>query len=43
MVAVVPQNAAVEILERLAGMNEQAFLIGEIIERKDGADRLVWA
>jgi phosphoribosylformylglycinamidine cyclo-ligase len=43
MVAVVPQNAAVEGLERLAGMNEKAYLIGEIIERKDGADRLVWA
>jgi hydrogenase maturation factor len=43
MVAVVPQNAAVEVIERLAGMNEQAYLIGEIIERKDGAERLLWA
>ena len=43
MVAVIPQSAANEVLERLVAMNEQAFLIGEIIERKDGADRLVWA
>jgi phosphoribosylformylglycinamidine cyclo-ligase len=42
MIAVVPQSAAPEVLERLAAMNEEAFLIGEIIERKDAADRLVW-
>jgi phosphoribosylformylglycinamidine cyclo-ligase len=43
MVAVVPQNAAAEVLERLAGMNEKAFLIGEIIERRDSAERVLWA
>ena len=42
MIAVVPQSAAPEVLERLAGMNEKAFVVGEIIERKDAADRLVW-
>jgi phosphoribosylformylglycinamidine cyclo-ligase len=42
MIAVVPQSAAPEVLERLAAMNEKAFLIGEIIERKEAADRLVW-
>ena len=30
MVAVVPENAASEVIERLAAMNEKAFLIGEI-------------
>jgi len=42
MVAVVPHAAVSEVLERLAGMNEQGFVIGEVIERKDGADRLIW-
>ena len=42
MVAVVPQAAVSEVLERLAAMNEKAFVIGEVVERKDGADRLVW-
>ena len=42
MVALVPQAAVSEVLERLAGMHEKAFVIGEVVERKDGADRLVW-
>jgi phosphoribosylformylglycinamidine cyclo-ligase len=42
MVALVPQAAVSEVLERLAGLHEKAFVIGEVVERKDGADRLVW-
>jgi phosphoribosylformylglycinamidine cyclo-ligase len=42
MVAVVPENAAAEVLERLAAMSEKAYLIGEIIERRDSGERLVW-
>jgi phosphoribosylformylglycinamidine cyclo-ligase len=42
MVALVPQAAVAEVLERLAGLREKAFVIGEVVERKDGADRLVW-
>jgi phosphoribosylformylglycinamidine cyclo-ligase len=42
MVALVPQAAVSDVLERLAGMHEKAFVIGEVVERKDGADRLVW-
>jgi phosphoribosylformylglycinamidine cyclo-ligase len=42
MVALVPPTAVSEVLERLAGMHEKAFVIGEVVERKDGADRLVW-
>jgi phosphoribosylformylglycinamidine cyclo-ligase len=42
MIAVVPESAAPEVLERLTAMNERAFLIGEIIERRETADRLVW-
>jgi phosphoribosylformylglycinamidine cyclo-ligase len=42
MVAVVPESAAPEVLERLTAMNEPAFLIGEIIERREGGERLLW-
>ena len=42
MVALVPQAAVSDVLERLAGLHEKAFVIGEVVERKDGADRLVW-
>ena len=42
MVAVVPESAAPEVMERLTAMNEPAFVIGEIIERKEGGERLVW-
>jgi len=43
MVAVVPENAASEVIERLAAMNEKAFLIGEILDRGSAGERLVWA
>jgi phosphoribosylformylglycinamidine cyclo-ligase len=43
MVAVVPENAASEVIERLAAMNEKAFLIGEILDRGLAGERLVWA
>lgn len=42
MVAVVPESAAPEVIERLTAMNEPAFLIGEIIERREGGERLIW-
>jgi phosphoribosylformylglycinamidine cyclo-ligase len=42
MVAVVPESAAPEVVERLTAMNEPAFIIGEIIERKEAGERLVW-
>jgi phosphoribosylformylglycinamidine cyclo-ligase len=43
MVAVVPENAASEVIERLTAMNEKAFLIGEILDRGSAEERLVWA
>jgi len=43
LVAIVPEPEASEALQRLTAMNEQASIIGEIIERKEGDDRLVWA
>ena len=43
MVAIVPKPAVSDVLDRLAGMHENAFVIGEVVERRDGADRLTWA
>lgn len=42
MIAVVPEDASQEILERLIAMNEKAFAIGEIVERKDSGERIQW-
>ena len=42
MVAVVSGEVDQEILERLAGLNTPAFIIGEIIERKDAKERIQW-
>jgi phosphoribosylformylglycinamidine cyclo-ligase len=42
MIAVVPDSVADEVIERLTAMSEPAFRIGEIIERKEGGERLVW-
>jgi phosphoribosylformylglycinamidine cyclo-ligase len=42
MVAVVPERSAPEVIERLTAMNEPAFLIGEIVERREGGERLIW-
>ena len=43
LVAVIPEDAAQEILERLNAMDEKAFIIGEIIERKASDERIRWA
>jgi phosphoribosylformylglycinamidine cyclo-ligase len=42
LVGIVPDNTAQEILERLNAMNEKAFLIGEIVERKEADDKIIW-
>jgi len=42
LVAVVPEDAAQEILERLNAMDEKAFIIGEIVERKASGERIQW-
>jgi len=43
MVAIVPADSAQDVLERLTGMAEKAFFIGEIIERKPSTERVQWA
>ena len=42
MVAVVPEAAVGDVLERLAALNETAFVIGEILDREEAGDRLIW-
>ncbi|MBW2356577.1 MAG: phosphoribosylformylglycinamidine cyclo-ligase, partial [Deltaproteobacteria bacterium] len=40
MVAVVPEETAQEILERIRAMNEKAYLIGEVVAAKGDAPRV---
>ncbi len=42
LVAVVPESAADDVLERLAGLKEKAFVIGEIVEKKKSKYRIKW-
>jgi len=42
MIVVVPEEAADEVLQRLAGMDEKAFIIGDIVERKDSSEPIEW-
>ncbi len=42
MIAVVPEDGAQEILERLTAMKEKAYVIGEISERKEMGERIQW-
>ena len=42
LIAIVPESAAQDVLERLNAMNEKAFVIGEIAERKQSAPRIKW-
>jgi len=42
LIAVVPEQAATEILERLLAMNEKAFLIGNIAKCKDSSNKIKW-
>jgi phosphoribosylformylglycinamidine cyclo-ligase len=42
LIAVVPDRAAQDLVERLNGMGEKATIIGEIEERKEGEARVRW-
>jgi len=42
MIAVVPEKAAQDVYERINAMDEQAYFIGEIVDRKEGSDRVAW-
>ncbi len=42
MITVVPEEAVQDVLGRLSAMNEKAFVIGEIVERKESDKRIEW-
>ena len=42
LVGVLPADSAQELLERLNAMDEKAFLIGDIVERKKTDDKIIW-
>jgi len=42
LIAVVHEKSAQEILDRLIAMKENAFFIGEVVERKGAEERVQW-
>ena len=42
LILVVPENAVQEVLARLNAMDEKAFTIGEIAERKETEEKIKW-
>lgn len=42
VLAVVPEKVVPDVLERLRAMNERAFVVGEIVERKTSGPRVIW-
>ena len=42
MIAIVPEASAADVIQRLQGMGEAAAVIGEIVERRAGRDRIQW-
>ena len=43
LIAVVPPQAAQDIVERVAGMNEKGYVIGEVVQnRKSSEKRVIW-
>jgi phosphoribosylformylglycinamidine cyclo-ligase len=42
MIIVVPENAVLDVLQRVEAMNDRAFVIGEIRDCRDTEQRLIW-
>jgi len=42
LIAVVPEKTCQDTMERLSAMNEKAFILGEVIERKNAKTRIKW-
>lgn len=42
LIAVVPEESAGEVLDRLHGMDEKAFMVGEVVKRPEDAERIIW-
>ena len=42
LIAVVHEKGSQEVLDRLIAMKEKAFIVGEIVERKEAGERVKW-
>ena len=42
MIAVVPEESTSDVVERLRGMNEKVFIVGEVIKRPETGSRIEW-
>ena len=42
MIVVVPDDVAEEVVQRLIGMKEKAFIIGDIVARKPNSAPIEW-
>ncbi|MBW2366651.1 MAG: phosphoribosylformylglycinamidine cyclo-ligase [Deltaproteobacteria bacterium] len=42
LIAVVPEDSVQEVLQRLNALDEKAFVIGEVVERKKSASKIRW-
>ncbi|MGD9229098.1 MAG: AIR synthase-related protein, partial [Desulfobacterales bacterium] len=42
MIIVVPDNAVLDVLQRIEAMNDRAFVIGEIGDCRETDKRLIW-
>ena len=42
MIAIVPADAAPDVVQRLEAMNEKAYIIGEILACRDADNRILW-
>ena len=43
MIVIVPENVAQDVFERINAMDERAYFIGEIVDRKASKNRILWA
>lgn len=42
LIMAVPEKAAADVIQRLSGMGEKAFAIGEVTERRNSQNRVLW-
>ena len=42
MIAVVPEDSTSDVVERLRGMDEKVFVVGEVIKRPEAGPRIEW-
>jgi len=42
LIAIVPEDAAQDVVERAEGMNERAYIIGRVVQQRGTKDRIKW-